>query len=273
MIPWLPEDEPEHAAEGALIWPFPPTAAALGPETDAPGLLCAGGRLSVARLLLAYRQGIFPWYSTGQPVLWWTTDPRMVLQVDEFRLHRSLRKALQRFLATPGCEIRVDSAFEAVMRHCSGTPREGQSGTWIVDEVIAAYVRLHRAGHAHSFETWVDGVLVGGLYGVNIGRMFYGESMFAHRTDASKFALAALVACCRAHGIEWIDCQQETSHLATLGARPLPRSQFERHLARVVKLPPPQAWSYDPANWSQLALRSAEPGTDPPTPPSIPDAA
>jgi leucyl/phenylalanyl-tRNA--protein transferase len=262
VIPWLPEDEPEDAAEGALIWPFPPTACALGADSDAPGLLCAGGRLSVARLVAAYRCGIFPWYSTGQPVLWWTTDPRMVLQVAEFRLHRSLRKALQRFLATPGCEIRVDSAFESVMRHCSATPREGQAGTWIVDEVIAAYVRLHRAGRAHSFETWVDGELVGGLYGVNIGRMFYGESMFAHRTDASKFALAALVAFCRTHDIAWVDCQQETAHLASMGARPLPRSQFERHLARVVDLTSPQAWSYDPANWSQLALRTAPPGSE-----------
>ncbi len=265
MIPWLPDDEPMDAGPDAPIWPFPPTAAALGPETDAPGLLCAGGRLSVARLTLAYRQGIFPWYSVGQPVLWWTTDPRMVLQVAEFRLHRSLRKALQRFLATPGCEIRVDSAFDAVMHHCSGTPRAGQSGTWIVDEVMAAYIRLHRAGRAHSFETWVDGELVGGLYGVNIGRMFYGESMFAHRSDASKFALAALVAFCRAHGIAWIDCQQETAHLASMGARPLPRSQFERHLAGVVDLPSPKAWSYDPANWSQLALRADPPGSDPPT--------
>jgi leucyl/phenylalanyl-tRNA--protein transferase len=147
------------------------------------------------------------------------------------------------------------------MRHCSGTPRAGQSGTWIVDEVISAYVRLHRAGRAHSFETWVDGQLVGGLYGVNIGRMFYGESMFAHRTDASKFALAALVAHCRAHAIPWIDCQQETAHLASMGARPVPRSQFERHLAGVVDLPQPQAWSYDPANWERLDLRPPPAGS------------
>ncbi|MDP4299473.1 leucyl/phenylalanyl-tRNA--protein transferase [Leptothrix discophora] len=243
-----------------MIWPFPPTSAALGPDSDAPGLLCAGGRLGVARLTLAYRQGIFPWYSAGQPVLWWTTDPRMVLQVANFRLHRSLRKALQRFLVTPGCEIRVDSAFERVMRHCSATPREGQQGTWIVDEVIDAYVRMHRAGRAHSFETWVDGELVGGLYGVNIGRMFYGESMFAHRTDASKFALAALVAFCRAHGIDWIDCQQETAHLASMGASPLPRARFERHLSAVVDLPAPESWSYDPANWSRLDLRTSPAG-------------
>ena len=265
MIPWLPDDEPEDAAEGALIWPFPPTAQALGPDTDAPGLLCAGGRLSVARLVQAYRHGIFPWYSQGQPVLWWTTDPRMVLQVAEFRLHRSLRKTLQRFLAAPGCEIRIDSAFATVMRHCSGTPRAGQSGTWIVDEVIAAYTRLHQAGRAHSFETWMDGQLVGGLYGVNVGRMFYGESMFAHRTDASKLALAALVAYCRANGIAWIDCQQETAHLASMGARALPRAAFERHLAKVVDLPSPIAWSYDHSHWESLGLRSRPDGSDPPS--------
>jgi leucyl/phenylalanyl-tRNA--protein transferase len=193
--------------------------------------------------------------------------------VADFRLHRSLRKTLQRFLATPGCEIRVDSAFEAVMRHCSGTPRAGQAGTWIVDEVIAAYVRLHRAGRAHSFETWVDGELVGGLYGVNIGRMFYGESMFAHRTDASKFALAALVAHARAHAIDWIDCQQETAHLASMGARPVPRAAFEQHLSRVVDLPAPGAWSYDPANWSRLDLRTSPPGSCSPHPESTPDTA
>lgn len=256
MIPWLPDNDTDaaDAAAGTLV-PFPPTSQALGTDSDAPGLLCAGGQLSVERLRLAYRHGIFPWYSPGQPVLWWSTDPRMVLQVCNFRLHRSLRKTLQRFVATPGCEVRIDGAFDAVIRHCSQTPREGQDGTWIVPAVRAAYVALHRAGTAHSFETWVDGELVGGLYGVNLGRMFFGESMFAHRTDASKIALAALVAHCRAQGIAWIDCQMQTEHLASMGAMPLPRATFEAHLARVVDLPSPRDWSYDRSAWARLDER------------------
>ncbi|MEY8876212.1 MAG: leucyl/phenylalanyl-tRNA--protein transferase [Leptothrix sp. (in: b-proteobacteria)] len=249
--------------------PFPPTSQALGADTDAPGLLCAGGTLSVDRLRLAYRHGIFPWYSRGQPVLWWSTDPRMVLKVAEFRLHRSLRKTLQRFLATPGCEVRLDSAFDAVVGHCSHTPRAGQDGTWIVPAVRAAYLALHRAGSAHSFETWVDGELVGGLYGVSLGRMFYGESMFAHRSDASKIALAALVAFCRAHAIAWVDCQMETAHLASLGARPVPRAPFEAHLAAVVDLPAPTRWSYDRSAWAWLMPPSP---ADPADPPDLPHA-
>ena len=248
MIPWLPA-ESVHAAHPAA---FPPTAEALGADSDAPGLLCAGGALGVGRLRLAYRQGIFPWYSPGQPILWWTTDPRMLLKVADFRLHRSLRKTLARFLATPGCEIRFDSAFERVIAACAGTPREGQDGTWIVPELQDAYRRWHAAGQVHSVETWIDGELVGGLYGVNLGRMFYGESMFAHRSDASKIALAALVAFCHAEGIAAIDCQQQTRHLASLGAAPVPRAEFEAHLARVVPLTPPVRWAYDPAHWAQL---------------------
>jgi leucyl/phenylalanyl-tRNA--protein transferase len=248
VIPWLPA-ESLHEREPA---PFPPTASALGPDSDAPGLLCAGGALGVDRLRLAYRQGIFPWYSPGQPVLWWTTDPRMLLKVADFRLHRSLRKTLARFLATPGCEIRFDSAFDRVIAACAGTPREGQDGTWIVPELQGAYRRWHAAGEVHSVETWVDGELVGGLYGVNLGRMFYGESMFAHRSDASKIALAALVAFFRAEGIAAIDCQQQTRHLASLGAAPVPRAEFEAHLERVLPLTPPARWAYDPAHWAGL---------------------
>jgi leucyl/phenylalanyl-tRNA--protein transferase len=256
MIPWLPDDDADEAdALDGRLTPFPPTSQALGADTDAPGLLCAGGSLTAARLRLAYRQGIFPWFSPAQPVLWWTTDPRMVLKVAEFRLHRSLRKTLQRFIATPGCAVRIDSAFEAVIHHCSQTPREGQDGTWIVPAVRAAYVALHRAGTAHSIETWIDGHLVGGLYGVNLGGMFYGESMFAHRTDASKIALAALVAHCRRLGIAWIDCQMQTEHLASMGARPLPRAAFEAHLARVVDLPSPREWSYDRSAWALIDAR------------------
>lgn len=236
--------------------PFPPTHQALGPGTDAPGLLAAGGDLSPTRLVNAYARGIFPWYGEGQPLLWWTTDPRMVLPVAEFKLARSLRKTLQRFLRTPGCEIRFDADTPAVIAACAQSPRDGQDGTWIVPEMIAAYVDMAHRGIVHSVETWVDGQLVGGLYGVNLGRMFYGESMFARRTDASKLALAALVAFCRGHGIELIDCQQQTQHLASLGARPIPRQAFEAHLRHAVNEPGPPQWAYDPTCWKQLDLRS-----------------
>ncbi len=255
MIPWLPEDETDAAPGDTALAPFPPTAQALGPETDAAGLLCAGGTLSVARLRLAYAQGIFPWFSPGQPVLWWTTNPRMVLKTADFKLHRSLRKTLQHFIATPGCEVRIDSAFDRVIAHCSGVARPGQDGTWIVPEVAQAYCAWHRTGQVHSFETWIDGELVGGLYGVNLGRMFFGESMFALRPDASKIALAALVAFCRAHDMPWIDCQQQTAHLATLGAAPVARAAFEAHLQNHVNRQAPQGWFYDPAVWVQLDLR------------------
>jgi leucyl/phenylalanyl-tRNA--protein transferase len=241
MIPWLEPDAP-----------FPDTATALGADSDAPGLLAAGGDLSPERLQEAYRRGIFPWFSPGQPVLWWTTDPRMVLHVSEFKVSRSLRKTLHKFQRTQGTEIRIDSAFDQVMQACAATPRDGQQGTWIVPEMRQVYGQWHRLGFVHSFETWVDGELVGGLYGVNIGRMFYGESMFARRTDASKIALAALVCFCKANGITLIDCQQQTSHLASLGARPLSRGEFEAHLRAVVDEKPPAIWAYDEDFWSQI---------------------
>ena len=245
MIEWLNEHDP-----------FPETSQALGPDTDAPGLLAAGGGLSVQRLREAYRRGIFPWFGPGQPVMWWSTAPRMVLPVDDFKLSRSLRKTIDKFRRTPGCEIRIDHSFEQVIRHCANTPREGQDGTWIVDPIQQAYADWHELRQVHSFETWIDGELVGGLYGINLGRMFYGESMFAHRADASKIALAALVCFCRAHGIEVIDCQQETDHLASMGARPWPRADFEAHLKRVVDLPAPANWSYDESMWSHLKTSS-----------------
>ncbi len=241
MIPWLHPDSP-----------FPDTSLALGPDSDAPGLLAASHELSPQLLESAYQKGIFPWFSEGQPVLWWSTDPRMVLPVAEFKLSRSLRKTLQRFVRTPGCELRIDSAFDEVMQACASAPRAGQRGTWILPAMREAYAQWHRLGRVHSFETWVDGELVGGLYGVSLGRMFFGESMFARRPDASKIALAGLVAFCRRHGIDLIDCQQETEHLASLGARPWPRSNFENHLHRVTPLPPPATWAYDEAIWSEL---------------------
>lgn len=234
--------------------PLPDTAQALAADSEAPGLLAAGADLSPQRLAEAYTRGIFPWYGSGQPVLWWSPDPRMVLPVDEFRLSHSLRKTLRRFIAAPGCTLRVDSAFERVITACAATPRDGQDGTWIQPELIAAYVDWHRLGTVHSFETWIDDELVGGLYGVCLGRMFYGESMFAHRTDASKIALAGLVAFCRAEGIPLIDCQQRTAHLASFGAREIERPAFEGHLRQHVPQPPPRDWTYHRSHWSQLGL-------------------
>jgi leucyl/phenylalanyl-tRNA--protein transferase len=166
--------------------------------------------------------------------------------------------------------VRIDSDFPAVIAACADMPRGGQHGTWIVDEVQSAYTDWHRLGRAHSVETWIDGRLVGGLYGVGIGRMFFGESMFSHRTDASKIALAALVAFCRAHGITLIDCQQHTGHLASFGARQIPRRDFEAHLALTLGAPPPQAWVYDSGLWAQLDLGPPPAGTAEPTEPSEP---
>ena len=252
MIPWL------HAPTD----PLPDTRRALPLGSDAPGLLAAGGELTPRRLIEAYSHGVFPWYSTGQPVLWWSPDPRMVLLTDEFRLSRSLRKTAKRFAADTHCELRIDSAFRYVISACANAPRDGQDGTWIVPEMIDAYRAWHALGQAHSFETWIDGELIGGLYGVSLGRMFFGESMFARRTDASKIAFAALVCFCRAHSITMIDCQQHTGHLASMGARELRRADFETRLARNLKAPPILDWTYDLGLWRQLDLgRPEDPGT------------
>ena len=241
-LPWLQADEP-----------FPPTRLAWPGGSDAPGLLAAGGGLEAHRLVQAYRSGIFPWYSEGQPVLWWSPDPRMVLDTADFRLSRSLRRHIRAGLAEGRLEIRMDHGFRAVIEACAGTPRAGQDGTWILPEMVHAYQRLHAAGFAHSVETWWDGGLAGGLYLMNVGGMVYGESMFAWRTDASKMALAALVAFCRTHGLPWIDCQQQTRHLASLGAAPVARADFERHLAAHCDRTPPAAWRFEPAMWDRLA--------------------
>ncbi len=244
MIPWL------RGPDDAL----PDTRRALPPGSEAPGLLAAGGELTPQRLREAYSKGVFPWYSEGQPVLWWSPDPRMVLLVDEFRLKRSLRKTIAKFLRTPGNEVRIDSAFRQVITACAGTPREGQDGTWIVPEMVEAYVAWHKLGTVHSVETWMGGELVGGLYGVSLGRMVFGESMFSRRTDASKIALAALVCFCREHGVAMIDCQQRTGHLASLGGRELPRAEFEQRLTRGLGEPPIGEWTYDPSLWRHLGI-------------------
>lgn len=237
-LPWLEAGDP-----------FPPVEQAWGASDPAPGLLAAGGALDVATLLRAYAQGIFPWYSKGQPVLWWSTDPRMVLRVRDFKLQPSLRKEIRSGLRSGRLEIRFDHDFEAVISACSGSPRKGQDGTWILPEMVEAYCALHRAGHAHSVETWWDGELVGGLYCVAIGRMVFGESMFTRRSNASKIALAALVAACSAWGVEAIDCQQNTAHLASLGAREMPRGEFLQVVRHGAALPAP-AWRHEPLYWS-----------------------
>jgi leucyl/phenylalanyl-tRNA---protein transferase len=208
--------------------PFPPIERA---NDEVGGLLAYGADLSPERLLDAYSRGIFPWYSQGDPILWWSPDPRMVLRVDDFHVSRSLARRRR----SAGFQIRVNTAFAQVIAHCSATPREGQDGTWITPEMMAAYRRLHALGFAHSVETWRDGMLVGGLYGIAIDRMFFGESMFAHESDASKVALAHLVDMLRVVGMPRIDCQQQTAHLASLGARPEPRAAFAAQLRELIR--------------------------------------
>ena len=223
-----------------LIWvdpaaPLPHASSALD-EPD--GLVAAGRDLSARRLLEAYRGGIFPWYSAGQPVLWWSPDPRMVLFIDEFKLSRSLAKTLRRLNRENLWQISLDTDFEAVMMQCA-QPRPDQDGTWITQAIVNAYCDLHRMGHAHSVEVRDNGELIGGLYGVSIGRMFYGESMFARRTDASKAALAGLVGMLKAQGFTMIDCQQTTSHLVSLGGRAIPRQVFLEQIAALTAQPSP----------------------------------
>ncbi|KAF0205122.1 MAG: leucyl/phenylalanyl-tRNA--protein [Gallionellaceae bacterium] len=218
--------------------PFPPVELAL----DQPnGLLAAGGDLSPERILEAYRHGIFPWFNDDDPILWWSPDPRMVLFPAEFKISNSLRKTLR----NGDYEVRTDTAFEQVMRACAA-PREGQAGTWIQEKMIAAYCELHRRGYAHSVETWMNGELVGGLYGMALGTMFYGESMFSRRTDASKIAIAHLARQLERHSFGMIDCQMNTPHLASLGAREIPRDEFIRRLQELIHYPPVQPWQIEP---------------------------
>jgi leucyl/phenylalanyl-tRNA--protein transferase len=222
VIPWL------YPAA-----PFPPVESAL---REPNGLLAAGGELSLTRLLQAYRLGVFPWFNPGEPILWWSPDPRMVLFPDEFKISHSLKKRLAR----ADYQVRVDTAFTRVMRECAAPRGEG-GGTWIGEPMIAAYGALHEAGYAHSFEVWLDDAgeeeLAGGLYGVAVGRAFFGESMFTRKTDASKIALAHLVAFLRQHDFGVIDCQMKTAHLASLGAGTIPRREFSALLDRLTSRP------------------------------------
>lgn len=218
MIPWL------DAAGG-----FPPVAKALRRPN---GLLAAGGDLTPERLLQAYRLGIFPWYSPGEPILWWSPDPRMVLFPNELKVSRSLAKTLR----NKPYEVRIDHDFRAVME-CCAAPRPGQDGTWISTDMMEAYGRLHALGYAHSVETWIDGHLAGGLYGVALGGVFFGESMFSRATDASKIALAHLVGRLEPAGFGLIDCQMHTPHLESLGAREIRRAEFARLVAELSAQP------------------------------------
>lgn len=203
---------------------FPPAEQAL---EEPPGLIAAGGDLRPERLLAAYRRGIFPWYSPGQPILWWCPDPREVLFPREFRRSRSLAKRER----NSGFELRIDTDFAAVIDECAAPRDRDGGGTWITVEMREAYRTLHRQGYAHSVETWLAGRLVGGLYGVHLGGVFFGESMFSRETDASKVALSGLVRHAVLTGIELIDCQMPSSHLASLGSRPIPRTEFLRLIA------------------------------------------
>ena len=264
MIPWLTGDDPFPSAGRALKSPN--------------GLLAAGGDLSAARLLEAYRNGIFPWFNPGEPILWWSPDPRMVLVPQELIVSRSFARALR----NSPFEIRCDTAFEQVMRGCAAPrsrPRNrssatgdpfrpapadcggvqhvviappedsgtsSQAGTWIGEEMIRAYCLLHQQGYAHSVETWLEGTLVGGLYGVSIGRMFYGESMFSLVSNASKFALAHLARQLARWQFRMIDCQMSTPHLASLGAREIPRSEFIHALQELIHYAPVNDWKFAP---------------------------
>ena len=221
-ITWLsPQDAPDC---------FPPADQALD---DPAGLLAAGGDLSPARLLAAYQRGIFPWYSPGQPVLWWSPDPRAVLFPDEFRCTRSLSKTIR----NAGFAIEVDRDFAAIIDNCAA-PRHHSAGTWITAEMRSAYLHLHKLKYAHSIEAYRDEVLVGGLYGVRLGGVFFGESMFSRERDASKVALAFLVDLCRGNGIAVIDCQLSTRHLESLGSRSIARAQFQSLLREHIEMTP-----------------------------------
>lgn len=209
----------------ALIFPSPELA-------DVSGLLAVGGDLSLPRLLLAYQNGIFPWYDADQPILWWSPDPRLVLEPEQLHISRSLKKRLRR----GGFEIRLDTAFDAVIDAC-GAPRDEEGGTWLTDEMVEAYKGLFALGFAHSIEVWQEEALIGGLYGIRLGQAFFGESMFSRQSDASKIAMVALVDYLVPQGIEVIDCQVSTDHLKRMGAQDIPRAEFLRRLRGALEKP------------------------------------
>lgn len=229
---------------------FPPASLA-----NKEGLLAFGGDLSPERIIMAYANGIFPWYNENEPLLWWSLDPRLVIRPGEMRVSKSLRHTIRsgRF------EVRIDTAFEKVMRACAQTPREGQDGTWITDEMVEAYMELHRMGFAHSFETYHEGELVGGLYGVALGKLFCGESMFHSMTDASKVAFYHLHEFLVEHDFKLIDCQQETKHLISLGAYTISRDEYLSEIQQLVNEPTLKGhWGDGTAKNIQISINQAE---------------
>lgn len=233
--------------------PFPPPERALPAEAPYPGLLAAGARVDAPTLRAAYERGIFPWFGDDEPPLWWSPDPRMVLLPCELRVSRSLRRAARRLSTQPGCELRVDGDFAAVMRACAA-PRAHVDGTWIGPDILRAYGDLHAQGLAHSFELWRDGELAAGLYLVSLGGAGFGESMFTRIDDGSKVLLMALCGFALAHGLRFIDCQQQTAHLGSLGARPWPRAEFLHALHDARREAGPTRWRYD---WAQFRQHCA----------------
>lgn len=215
-FPWLGED---------AYYPFP------HPETaDSQGIVAVGGNLSPGMLLSAYSQGIFPWFNPGEPIIWWSLDPRFVLYPDNLHISRSMKK----FMKQKNLRTTMDQAFAEVIRGCKESPRRGQDGTWITDEMEEAYLELHRLGYAHSVEVWLENKLAGGLYGVSMGKAFFGESMFARVSNASKAALIQLSQFLKRRGFDFIDCQQHTAHLESLGAEDVPRAQFLKELDKAL---------------------------------------
>ena len=212
------------------------------------GIVAWGGDLTPSRIIRAYQEGIFPWYSKQDPILWWSPDPRFVMELDDFRLRRSLKKSLKKF------SYRIDNDFGGVIRACASVPREGQNGTWILPEVIEAYETLHALGAAHSIESYCDGELVGGLYGVSVGGVFCGESMFAKKSDASKAAYYILVQHLKKWGYSFVDCQVPTPHLASLGAKEIPREEFLKRLYKVRYEDMKHSWEIDAVLMSELGL-------------------
>jgi leucyl/phenylalanyl-tRNA---protein transferase len=206
-----------------IVFPYPE-------EADPDGLLAAGGDLSLKRLLLAYSKGIFPWYSTGNPILWWSPDPRLVLDVNSIKISKSLKRVIK----NNSFNFSMDTSFDLIINKCSTTKRNHQDETWIVDDMIKAYIQLHKAGFAHSVEAWADGKLAGGLYGVSLGKAFFGESMFADKSDASKAALVCLANTLKCWGFDFIDCQVTTGHLVRMGAREISRADFLKRLKTAI---------------------------------------
>lgn len=232
---------------------FPPSHLAM---TEPDGLLAVGGDLTPEWLLMAYSKGIFPWFNPGEPILWWSPNPRSVLFIDEFKISKSLRKTIKKHLKSNLLKVTFDQNFSDVMQACSEVPREGQNGTWITDDMLKAYTSLHNAGHAHSVEVWFDNELVGGLYGVSIGKMFYGESMFSKMTDSSKIALTALAMQLKQWGFKMIDTQVETPHLNSLGAQLISRESFEALINELTQQAfAPGKWTLS-ENWPDLIVNS-----------------